>query len=117
MTTAAVRPVTPVKCTPWCGDGTGHPSAEEADEQGCYSVERSVKLAQTPVPGQGARSGSQIAVQLYRDAYPDGAGGAFLEPPHIEIFAYDVDQIRLSPSEARELSAVLSEMADAAQSR
>ena len=117
MTTAAIRSLTPVQCTPWCGDGSGHLEAEEPDEQGCYSTERRVDLGRIPVPGQGVRSGSHVTLHLYRDAYPDGAGGAFLEPPHIEVYAGDVDSIRLSPAEARELSVVLAQLADAAQTR
>ena len=116
MTAAAIRSLLPVRCTPWCGDGSGHVDAEEPDEQGCYSAERRVELVRTPVPGQGVSSGSRVTLHLYRDAYPDGAGGAFLEPPHIEVFAGDVDPIRLSPAEARELSVVLAELADTAQS-
>jgi len=115
MTDVVVRPVTPVKCTPWCGDGTGHQDAEDADDQGCYSAEHRVELVGSPIPGQGVRSTSRVTMHLYRDAYPDEAGGAFLEQPHVEIYAGDADPLRLSPDEARELSVVLAELADAAQ--
>jgi hypothetical protein len=117
MTAAALQPVTPVQCTPWCGDGTGHPDAEVPDDQGCYSGVRRVDLVRNLVPGQGVPSNAHVMVHLYRDAYPDGMGGAFLEPPHIEVHGDDVDPLRLSPAEARELSAVLAELADAAQPR
>ena len=117
MTAIAAHQVTPVECTPWCGDGTGHADAEEADEQGCYSTERRVDLLRIPVSGQGPAHTSHVTVHLYRDAYPDGAGGAFLEDAHIEVSASTTDPLRLSPSEAFELSAVIAELADAAQSR
>ena len=117
MTTAALQPVTPVQCTPWCGDGTGHPDAELPDDQGCYSAGRRVDLVRNPIPGQRAPSNAHVAVHIYRDAYPDETGGTFLEPPHIEVRGDDVEPIRLSPAEARELSAVLAELADAAQPR
>lgn len=115
MTAAALRPpVAPIECTPWCGDGTGHLDAEDPDDQGCYSVGRRVELVRIPAPGH-LGSSTHIAVHLYRDAYADGRGGALLEQPHIEIYADDGDGLRLSPGEARELSAVLAEVADAAQ--
>lgn len=115
MTAVVVRPVTPVKCTSWCGDGSGHPDAEDAEDQGCYSAERRVDLTAMPIPGQGVRSTSHVTLHLYRDAYSDGTGGAFLEQPHIEVNAGDADPLRLSPDEARKLSAVLVELADAAE--
>lgn len=115
MTAAALHRVTPIECTPWCGDGTGHPDAEEPDEQGCYSVEQRVELVRNPIPGQRSRHSTHVAVGLYRDAFPDGEGGAFLEQPHIELVGDDDEPLRLSPAEARRLSVVLAELADAAQ--
>lgn len=115
MTAVVIPPVTPVTCMPWCGDGSGHPDAEGADEQGCYSAARRVDLVSIPIPGQGVRSTSHVAVHLYRDTYPDGTGGAFLEQPHIEVYTGDAEPLRLSPDEARQLSAVLAELADVAQ--
>jgi hypothetical protein len=69
MTAIAAHQVTPVECTPWCGDGTGHADAEEVDEQGCYSTERRVDLLRIPVSGQGPATTSLVTVHLYRDAY------------------------------------------------
>lgn len=115
MNAAAVGLVAPVRCTPWCCDGTGHPDAEGPDEQGCYSVGRRVELVRTPVSDQGAWSHGHLAVHLYRDTHPDGSGGAFLDQPHIEVYAGDAEPIRLSTAEARQLSDVLIELAETAQ--
>jgi hypothetical protein len=116
MSAAVLNTIAPVKCTSWCSDGTGHLDAEEPADQGCYAAARRVDLRPVGIPGQGTRTAGHIAVHLYRDAYSDGAGGALLEPPHIEIDGPS-DTLRLSPTEALELSAVLAELGRAAQSQ
>lgn len=46
----------PVKCTPWCADGTGHTDAVFPEDQTCWGYDRYVdlSLAEVMLDSQGA---------------------------------------------------------------
>jgi hypothetical protein len=116
--TVADGTISPVRCTPWCIDGTGHPEAEEPAAQFCYAAERRLDL--TPgVEVLNAGSREQVIVQLYRDVYQadEGllTGDTSLAPPHIEIYANALEALTLSVDEARALGELLIELTDLPQ--
>jgi hypothetical protein len=103
-----------VECLPWCTDGTGHPDAEDPEEQFCRSIPHLVVLA--PAPAHlGGHARGRLVVHLYRDAYRvDGSPETRFEPPHIEV-GDNTGALRLSTSEARALGELLIELADTAE--
>ena len=113
---ATTATVSPVRCTPWCREGTGHGDAEEPEDQCCHGAGHRIEL-RPPRHGSG-RSRAHLVVQLYRDVHPaDGSDRAVLEPPHIEVYPSGTDVLELSIGEARALGELLLELADVARPR
>jgi hypothetical protein len=113
---AITATVSPVRCTPWCREGTGHGDAEEPEDQCCHGAGHRIEL-RPPRHGSG-RSRAHLVVQLYRDVHQaDGSDRAILEPPHIEVYPSCTDVLELSIGEARALGELLLELADVARPR
>jgi hypothetical protein len=105
----------PVRCLPWCTDGTGHLTAAEPEEQHCHSQPRRIDLGPTPAQLSGRPPG-HLVIQLYRDVHRcHGSAELSFEPPDVEIYPSGTEELRLSIAEARALAAVLVDLCDAAQ--
>jgi hypothetical protein len=113
--TATIETVSPVECTSWCVDGTGHPDAEDPADQACHAEEHRIELAATPADLSG-RTRGHLAVHLYRDVYTTQGQppAVVLEPPHIEVCSSGTEVLALSVAEGRALGELLIRLADTA---
>jgi hypothetical protein len=96
----------PIKCRPWCSDGTGHADAIHPDDQRCYRSIGEVKVTLRKlvrVGDQWARDWLEVVIN---DWHARPAVTVVDETNNLET--------DLTPAEARDLAARLLEAAEAA---
>ena len=101
MTTEAPATLPPVKCAPWCKDGTGHTDAHHPDDQWCHTRSTDVHLSAEKLVeyDKGDWRLGYVSAYAHRDAYSTR--------PLIEVVHNDLAAMSLTVDEARELACTL----------
>jgi hypothetical protein len=105
MDTSVKTAIRPIKCQPWCADGSGHTEADRLEEQNCHGVEHRVALSRREQVKRGRTGAMEEWTESEEDDYfTVYSTKEFSADPAVFIGRGAWAGAMLTPSEARMLA-------------